>query len=91
MFSRINDVCPFDGIKNVTNVVKNDGVVVVVDAGQAYHVDVESEKVLASIVTNLREQPGSPEKDFSAGILGIYADFKRSHFHPIIIIIPHAV
>jgi hypothetical protein len=31
---------------------------------------------LASIA-NLRDQPGSPERDFSASLIGIYADFKR--------------
>ncbi len=45
-------------------------------SGQAYQVDADSEKILASIV-NIRDQPGSPEKDFSASLLGIYTDFKR--------------
>jgi hypothetical protein len=46
---------------------------------QAFHVDASSETILASIA-NLRDQPGSPERDFSASLIGIYADFKRFNY-----------
>ena len=38
--------------------------------------DAVSETIFSSVV-NLRDQPGSPERDFSASLLGIYTDFKR--------------
>ena len=75
VFCRIADFCPFNGVGDAGSDV-GEGIVVVVDAGQAYHVDARSERVLASLV-NFRDQPGSPEKDFSAGLLGLFADFKR--------------
>ena len=65
-FSRINDV--------------NHGlVIVVVDGGQAFHVDVDTETVLASVISS-RDRPGSPEKDFSSSSSGLHrmlSDFKR--------------
>ena len=77
LFSRITDFCTFNGVGNSeAGNESSDGVVVVVDAGQAYHVDAGCERVLASLV-NLRDQPGSPERDFSAGLLGLFADFRR--------------
>ena len=85
-FSRINDVCTFGGIKNGHNEEKDVSVdvdhglvIVVVDGGQAFHVDVDTETVLASVISS-RDRPGSPEKDFSSSSSGLHrmlSDFKR--------------
>lgn len=62
--NRILDICAFQGLASNQESLVEQGLIVILDSGQAYHVDMATESIVASIVHNA---------EFSTGC----ADFKK--------------